>query len=145
MIVVTLPGEPEGKGRPRFRVIAPKGGGRPFASVYTPAETKTYERALGWAGKAAMAGRSPLSAPLAVTVTAIIGVPPSWSNRKRDAALAGAIFATGRPDIDNLVKIGLDGLNGVVWLDDKQIVKLSAEKRYGENPCLEIAVDEIPL
>ena len=33
-----------------------------------------------------------------------------------------------RGDIDNYVKTVLDGLNGVAWLDDKQVVKIVALK-----------------
>ena len=33
-----------------------------------------------------------------------------------------------RPDIDNLAKFVLDGLNGLVYSDDRQVVKLVASK-----------------
>ena len=32
-----------------------------------------------------------------------------------------------RPDIDNILKAALDGLNGVAWIDDKQILKVTAQ------------------
>ena len=38
-----------------------------------------------------------------------------------------------RPDIDKLSRAVLDGLTGVAYEDDEQVVKLFAEKRYGEN------------
>lgn len=34
-----------------------------------------------------------------------------------------------RGDIDNYVKLLMDGLNGVAWLDDKQVTVIRAEKR----------------
>jgi crossover junction endodeoxyribonuclease RusA len=34
-----------------------------------------------------------------------------------------------RGDIDNYVKLLMDGLNGVAWLDDKQVIVVRAEKR----------------
>lgn len=138
VVIVTLLGEPEGKGRPRFRVVTPRGG-KPFASVYTPKETRTYEHALAMAGRVAMRSRAPLECPLDVTVTAIMPVPRSWTAKKRDAALAGTVWPTSTPDCDNLAKM-IDGLNGIVWVDDKQIVRLSVIKQYGEAPRLEVKV-----
>jgi Holliday junction resolvase RusA-like endonuclease len=32
------------------------------------------------------------------------------------------------PDIDNLIKAILDGLNGIAWQDDKQVVRVIAER-----------------
>lgn len=32
-------------------------------------------------------------------------------------------------DLDNYVKLLMDGLNGVAWLDDKQVHSIKAEKR----------------
>jgi len=33
-----------------------------------------------------------------------------------------------RGDLDNYVKLLMDGLNGVAWLDDKQVYVIDAEK-----------------
>ena len=33
-----------------------------------------------------------------------------------------------RADIDNLLKLALDALNGVAWNDDRQVVKVTAVK-----------------
>lgn len=38
-----------------------------------------------------------------------------------------------RPDLDNLVHKLTDQFNGVFWLDDAQIVMLTATKSFGEN------------
>lgn len=137
-IVITLLGEPQGKGRPRFRVVTTKAG-KTFPSVYTPAATRSYESALGMAGRAAMRAKPPLDEPLEVTILAVMSVPKSWSMRKRDAALAGIIRPTGSPDCDNIGKTK-DGLNGIVWTDDKLIVDERITKRYGEKPMLRIEV-----
>lgn len=37
--------------------------------------------------------------------------------------------AHGGSDIDNLSKLVLDALKGIVWDDDRQVVKISADKR----------------
>jgi len=35
-----------------------------------------------------------------------------------------------RPDLDNIVKLYMDAMNGLVFEDDSQIVSLYADKRY---------------
>ncbi len=141
-IVVVLRGEPRGKGRHRSRVVIPKVGA-PFVHLYPDPVTVTYVKALAGAGRVAVCGRAPLAGPLDVTVTVVMGVPSSWSRKKRDAALAGAIYPTGKPDWDNFAKI-LDALNGVVWEDDKNIVRGTVVKTYGESPMLKVKVSEMP-
>lgn len=142
-ITIVLRGEPAGKGRPRFRIVTPKDKRKPpFVHVYTPKETVDYEAALKLAGRVAMGRRQALTGPLKVTVTAVMPVPVSWSRKKRDAALAGSLWPVVTPDWDNIAKM-LDGLNEIVWLDDKQIVDGRCIKRYGESPMLEVKVSEI--
>ena len=49
-----------------------------------------------------------------------------------------------RKDLPNAGKLEFDALNGIIWEDDSQIVKLSTEKRYDkENPRTEIKVYKI--
>lgn len=142
MIVVEIPGEPVAKGRPRFRAITARDG-RSFVNTYTPAKTKAYERALAMMAKVAMRGEPPLEGPLRVKVTAFLTVPASWSNKKRDAALAGTVCAISRPDADNYQKAAWDALNSIVWLDDSQIVDAHMVKIYDENPRLKIEIEPI--
>ena len=50
------------------------------------------------------------------------------------------------PDLDNLVKMVCDSLNGVFYKDDSQIAQIKAEKIYcdvGENPKTEIHIEQI--
>ena len=56
-----------------------------------------------------------------------------------------SIFHTKTPDIDNLIKLILDSLNGQFWNDDKQICQLQSEKLYcnaGEKPRTEIIIQQ---
>ena len=47
-------------------------------------------------------------------------------------------------DLDNLSKSVLDSCNGIVWNDDKQVMKLHLEKKYDKhNPGIEVEVHEI--
>lgn len=43
-----------------------------------------------------------------------------------------------RPDIDKLARAVLDGLTGVVYRDDEQVVKLTAIKQYAETEGVQI-------
>jgi Holliday junction resolvase RusA-like endonuclease len=138
-VTISLAGPPVPKGRPRFRYVQPKG--RPgFVTVYTPKETEDYEKALAWKGKGAMAGRAPLEGPLVACIYAMLPVPKSWSIKKRDAALSGAMRPVSKPDWDNYGKIASDALNKVVYLDDSQIVTALVMKEYCENPGLIVEI-----
>ena len=130
-IVIRLAGEPEGKGRPRFA--------RATGRAFTPAATRAYEAALRYAAQTAMNGRPPVDGPLAVTLTAFMPVPASWSKKKQAAALDGELWPVGKPDADNLLKT-IDALNEVVWRDDKQAVIATVVKTYSARPELRIVV-----
>lgn len=130
-IVVTLPGIPQGKGRPRFS--------RKTGHAYTPGKTRSYESLLQGAAIKAMRDRAPLDGPLFVKVEAYFPVPASWSKKKRAAALLGVTRPTGRPDADNLLKV-LDSFNAVVWRDDAQVVEGVICKHYSDRPQLVVRV-----
>jgi Holliday junction resolvase RusA-like endonuclease len=123
------------KGRARFRYVAPGASGRAgFVHVYTPKQTEVYETALKWKGKAAMRGRPPLEGPLAVRIFVMLPIPKSWPAKRRNAALVGLIWPSGRPDWDNFGKILCDAMNGTIWADDGQIVRALVVKEYAEKP-----------
>jgi crossover junction endodeoxyribonuclease RusA len=47
-----------------------------------------------------------------------------------DVEVIGTAYIYGRSgDIDNLAKAWLDGLNGIAWIDDRQVKRLIVEKR----------------
>lgn len=136
-ITIRVPGDPVAKGRPRATAI----GGH--ARMYTPSSTRAYEHRVAVAAREAMAKAPPLEGALSVSIEVTMQIPASWARAKKADALAGLVMPTGRPDLDNLVKALTDACNGVVWRDDSQIVRLMAEKRYGEQPGASISV--IPL
>ena len=51
---------------------------------------------------------------------------------------AGKIFPSRKPDIDNVLKVVLDALNGVAYKDDSRVVAVSARKVYSMTPKLVI-------
>ena len=51
--------------------------------------------------------------------------------------LMSPLAFTKKPDTDNCVKFVLDGLKGVAWRDDQQVVKIVAYKCYDSVPPYE--------
>ena len=135
MIIIEVPGKAIGKQRPR----ATRQG-----RVYTPSQTINAE---AWIKQCAMQAVKdqvdfvPLSGPLEVGLTVVVGVPKSWSRKRASRALEGTDRPVGKPDMDNVVKLHLDALNGIVWKDDAQVVALRASKVYGETPKVILTVE----
>lgn len=137
MISFVIPGQPVAKGRPKFTV---RGG---FASAYTPAKTRDYEKLVRQHAVKAMAGREPSAAPIEIRMELRMEIPASWSKAKRLAASLGTVCATKKPDADNVLKGVKDACNGVLWVDDSQVVLLSVRKVYSASPCVLVAVREV--
>lgn len=89
-----------------------------------------------------MNGSAPLEGALAVTVSAYVPIPKAFSKKKRVQAEAGTLRPVTRPDVDNYLKT-IDGLNGVIWRDDSQIVQLIGLKQYSEKPRLVVIVRSV--
>jgi Holliday junction resolvase RusA-like endonuclease len=126
---------PVPKGRPRFS----KAGG--FMRSYTPKKTSDYETEVRTQAQSVMT-REPLETPLAVYLYFRLPIPRSHSKKRQEACLNGSERPTKKPDIDNLAKSVLDGLNGVVWHDDSQIVSLHLTKVYARNPGIDLLIRE---
>lgn len=137
-LVFVVPGQPQGKGRPRVGRIAGQ------ARMFTPAKTVAYEGLIAHAAQQAMQGRAPIDGPVAVVLDVLCQVPTSWSKKKQAQALAGLIFPVTKPDIDNVEKAIFDGLNGVAWKDDVQVVDVCKRKRYAETPGVHVEITAIP-
>jgi Holliday junction resolvase RusA-like endonuclease len=99
--------------------------------MYTPGKTVAYESLVRLFAAQAMGALGPLAGPVALRITATGAVPASWSQKRRAEALAHRVRPTTKPDIDNIAKAIADGGNGVLWIDDKQIVEMVVAKRYG--------------
>ena len=135
-IFFVVPGEPVPKARPRFTMQ----GGK--ARTYTPTSSAAYETTIGLLAHAAMRAQGiaePLAGALHVQVQAFFPVPHSWSKKRK----AAASWHASRPDLDNVVKSALDGLNRVAFADDGQVASVYATKAYSATPRLEVAVYEI--
>ena len=127
-----IPGQPQGKGRPRATTI----GGH--ARMYTPSKTRGYERTI-WASYRE-AGGGMLYGNLQMRIVAVRMIPQS-SSAKRKADLRGRPCRS-KPDIDNIIKVLCDALNGVAYEDDSQVVEVSAKKIWGDEPHVWVEIRE---
>lgn len=127
-----IPGKPIGKGRPRFT----KQG-----RTYTPAKTRAQEKEVARRASDAMvdAGQDPIEAACCVHLVARWPIPKSWPKAKREAAIRQEI-QPGKPDLDNVAKLVLDAMNGVVYDDDARVVVLSVTKCYSGDPGVTVVV-----
>jgi Holliday junction resolvase RusA-like endonuclease len=110
-----IQGKPEPKGRPRLNCK-----GKP----YTPPKTKKWEQDIAlqakqYAPKELLCG--------ALSITLIFSLPRPKSLPK------GTLQHTKKPDLDNLVKAGIDGLEGIIFKGDQQITRLTAFKQYCDD------------
>jgi len=137
MIEFHVPGAPVGKGRPRIGRVGA------HARMFTPAKTVSYESTVALAAQQAMYGRPLLTDAVGVAMAIDCPIPVSWSKRKQADALHGRIYPTTKPDIDNVEKAIFDALNGVVWRDDVQVVRVTKSKRYAETPGVRVWIDAI--
>jgi len=138
-LIIEMHGAPRGKGRPRAAGSAFPGG---RVVLYTDDRTRKFEAQLRFAGQQEMAGAAPTGQPLRVIVQARFPIAASWPKRKQAAAELEQMRPTTTPDVDNLLKT-LDALNGIVWIDDRQIVEAIVSKVYSRSPGLTITVAPI--
>lgn len=134
ILTFTVPGQAVGKGRPRIGKV----GG--FSRMFTPEKTVSYESLVGYSAAQAMAGRALIEGPVSVRLHIGVQIPASWSGAKQRRALAGLELPTTKPDIDNVEKAIFDGMNGVVWKDDVQVVDVTKSKRYASVPGVMVEV-----
>lgn len=127
LLQFNLPIEPLPKGRPRFSA------GR----VYTPPKTLRYERELRILIQQKVGSdHRPFMGPVSVQLAFFCPRP------QKAAPLS---WKPTRPDLDNLAKAVMDAANGLLWVDDNQIVSMNAKKLHcSDRPSVTIQVEELP-
>jgi len=84
------------------------------------------------ASAAKMAGCKPILDPIAITMRFRVKRPKSV---KRD-------YPTVAPDLDKYIRGVNDGLTGVAFADDSQVIKITASKEYSDHPGVDIEISE---
>ena len=131
-------GKPQGKQRPRFSRIS--------KTVYTPNKTAKYEKQIAKAYTDSGGKCIPADCYVSVSVSAFFPVPKSYSKKKREDCIERRLRPDKKPDMDNILKVVLDGLNHVAYVDDKQVVELIGRKYYTESDgYLWVSVREVKV
>lgn len=127
----TVYGEPQGKARPRFTKT-----GR----AYTPKNTVDMEHKIGLAYRANH-GELLNDDYIHITVFAYYSIPKSATKKERNLIAHGLALPAKKPDADNVLKLVMDGLNGVAYKDDKQVISVEVNKMYSDNPRTVVYID----
>lgn len=117
-------GNPVAQGRPRF---FRKGN---FVGAYDPQKSKSWKETIKW--QALENGARIMDGALSMSVYFFLQRPKSLPKK--------VIHHTKKPDLDNLLKAVKDGLKGICYRDDSQIIVCSMSKEYGEQPGAMITI-----
>lgn len=110
--------------------------------VYTPKRTREFEQYVADAARTLL--RSPYTCQVYVDIEIVEPIPKSYKGAQREAAEQWLINPPVG-DLDNKVKAITDGLNGIAYLDDRQINQLTATRRYGDEHSIEVTVQRSGL
>lgn len=125
----TVPGQPKAKARPRFTRTG---------HAYTDKATKEYEALVRKCFDTQIGYK--YTGAIHITITAYREIPKSGKSggnklRENDYCLC-------KPDLDNIVKIILDALNGYAYDDDNHIVEIKADKKWSKDPGVFVYIEE---
>ena len=107
-------------------------GGRTWS--FTPKNVAEWEKQLK--EEAQKHFPEPMEGPVSLTIGFYISRPKSRRHEN---------YCPTTPDLDNLEKAVLDGLNGVAYVDDRYVVVKSAAKLYvrGDEPRVHVVVTSL--
>lgn len=123
-----IPGKPYPLKRPRRAS---------FGGMFDPKENVEAKKLVAQIARLAI--RSPIEGP--VSLAAVFEFERPKSHYGKTLKASAPVYHTQRPDVDNLIKTVLDGLNGIAWLDDAQVVSVSGEKVWsGGAPMTRVTI-----
>jgi Holliday junction resolvase RusA-like endonuclease len=77
--------------------------------------------------------------PVAISIIIYVAMSKSWSKKKREAA-EGAVYASRKPDGDNVEKNVWDALTGISHKDDVQVVRWNGMRLWDTEDATLITV-----
>jgi len=136
MVTFKVDVDPVGKQRARY---AKRGN---FVQTYTPDKTRTYETLIKEAAIEAMGSSEPLETPVSLYLYIRVPIPKSYSKKKVEACLNGSEQPMKKPDSSNVLKSVEDAMNGVVYVDDCQIINHHITRVYSTQSGVDICIKE---
>ena len=128
-IIITIPGKPVSKKRPRF---VRRGN---FVHSYNPQETEEGRWIL--VARQQIQEKIPEGVAISLQCFFYLPIPKGTSRKKRESLF----YHTKKPDLSNCLKFVEDCLTGELWYDDSQIARVTAMKMYSEDPRTDIEVE----
>ena len=139
MIDFCILGNPVAQGRPKF---ARRGR---FVTTYDPPKSKSFKETVKWQAIESGANKELLEGPLEVTLVFSMQ-RPKGHHGKKGLRPSAPKYHTVKPDIDNLTKGVIDGLEGICFARDQQIVSMDLTKEYakeGSSPKVRVIIKQI--
>lgn len=143
IVQLTILGDPMGKQRPRYSTY----GG--YVRTYTPQKTINYESLIAHEynekyGKLMFNRETPIKAYIHAYFPLSKGDYGKKGLNKSGREKMSMVYCTKHLDIDNVIKIVLDALNSICYVDDKQIVSVESSKSWTlETPRVEIILESL--
>ncbi|HBH0545707.1 TPA: RusA family crossover junction endodeoxyribonuclease, partial [Clostridioides difficile] len=103
----TIDGEPVGKERPRFNLATKR--------TYTPNKTKSYEELIKWLYQSKVKYR--FTGYIKMTIRCYYSIAKSNSKKVKEQKRNNVLRPSKKPDIDNVIKVVADSLNGIAYKD----------------------------
>lgn len=140
---LTILGTPQPKQSARFRSV--KIGNKSFVKSYQKKEVLNAEKNIAYDIKQQLpAGFKPISEAIKVKILFVFPPLTSWNKKTENIFNSGVtLYKDKKPDIDNLQKLVCDAMQGVVYLNDSQIVDMHCVKIFGPVPMIEVTVKNI--
>ena len=130
IVTFEVPGNPVPQSRPRFT----------RGHAYEDGKVREYKDRVARIARLVMDGREPMEGAVMCKCKFLFEPPKSMSKKKAKEIIGKGY--TAKKDVDNLLKAVMDAISGIVYEDDKQIVSVRGEKRYGYPARVEVEICE---
>lgn len=135
-IAFEIVGQPVAQGRPR--------AGKSYSGktvLYDPDKSRDFKQYV----KFVASQHKPqelITGPIHLAVDVYRSTPKKYHTSPKQALIEeGKLLPTSKPDIENYVKGVMDGMTGIIWQDDSQVVSLVARKFYSMTPRVEVKIE----